>query len=57
MLILWGSPIFRGGGVTKKYIYGELPIKGGLGQFAGGLAKNREGIFEGGGGLIPRCAL
>ena len=45
MLILWGSPIFRGGGGIKKknIIYGELPKKG-LRQFAEGLAKNKEGV-------------
>ena len=33
----------------KNNIYGELPKKG-IGQFAEGLAKNREeGVFEGGG--------
>ena len=53
MLILWGSSIFRGGGVTKKqYIWG-IAYKGGLWQFAGGLAKNREGVFEV--GLIPHA--
>ena len=31
----------------KQYIWG-IAWKGGLGQFAGGLAKNREGVFEGG---------
>ena len=36
-----GSPIFRGGGSQKNNIYGELPKKG-LGQFAEGLAKNKE---------------
>ena len=44
-----------GGGVTKKNIYGELPKKG-FGQFAEGLAKNKdESVFEG--ELIPRCTL
>ena len=32
----------------KRNIYGELPKKEGLGQFAGGLVKNRVGVFEGG---------
>ena len=56
MLMLWGFTNFQGGGgVTKKqYIWG-IAQKGGLEQFAGGLAKNREDVFEG--GLIPRCAL
>ena len=32
--------------------------KEGLGQFGRGLAKNREeGVFEGGGRVIPRCTL
>ena len=47
-------------GVHKKTIHMENCQKnGGLGQFAGGLLKNREeGVFEGGvGWLIPRCAL
>ena len=35
-----------GEGVTKN-IYGELPKKRGLEQFAGSLAKNREGVSEG----------
>ena len=49
MLILWGF-------TKKNNIYEELPKRGGgLGQFAGGLVKNKEGVFEG--GLIPRCAL
>ena len=35
-------------GFTKKqYIYGELPKKGGLGQFSGDLVKKREDVFEG----------
>ena len=42
-------------GFTKNNIYGELPEKRGLGQFAGGLVKISEGVFEE--GLIPRCAL
>ena len=42
MLILWGF-------TKKQYIYGELPKKGGFGQFSGGLVKNREDVFEGGG--------
>ena len=50
-----GSPIFRGGGSQKNNIYGELPKKG-LGQFAEGLAKNKEeSVLEG--GLIPPCTL
>ena len=48
MLILWGF-------TNKNNIYGELPKKGGLGKFAEGLVKNREGVFEA--GLIPLCAL
>ena len=39
MLILWGS--------QKNNIYGELPKKGGLGQFSGDLVKKREDVFEG----------
>ena len=40
---------FLGEGGHKKIIYGELPEKGGHGQFAGGLAKNKEeGVFEAG---------
>ena len=39
-------------GSQKKLIYrGELPEKGGLGQFPalrGGLVKNKRGVFEGG---------
>ena len=53
--IVGGSPIFRGGGHKKKiYIYIYIYIwgmawKGEHGQFAGGLAKNREeSVFEGG---------
>ena len=34
-----------GEGVTKN-IYGELPKKRGLEQFAGSLAKNREGVYD-----------
>ena len=49
MLILWGSPIFRGGG-SQKTIYMGNCLKEGLGQFAGALAKNsEEGVFFGGG--------
>ena len=51
---------FLGEGRHKKTIHMENCQKNrGLGQFAGGLLKNREeGVFEGGGGwLIPRCAL
>ena len=49
-----------GGGLTKNIK--ELPKKGGLGQLAGDLAKDREeGVFDGwvggGGGLITRCPL
>ena len=40
----------------KKTMYMENCLKRGLGQFVGGLTKNREeGVFEG--ELIPRCAL
>ena len=47
---------FLGEEGLKKTIYKGKCLKRGLGQFAGGLAKNREqGVFEG--GLIPRCAL
>ena len=43
------------GGQKKNNIYGELPKKG-LGQFAEGLAKNKEeSVLEG--GLIPPCTL
>ena len=43
-------------GGHKKIIYIRNCLKRGLGQFAGGLAKNREeGVFEG--GLIPQCTL
>ena len=42
-------------GGHKKIIYMGNCLKRGLGQFAGGLVKNREGVFEG--GLIPQCAL
>ena len=50
---IMGVHQFLGEGVTKKKkknnIYGELPKKG-LGQFAEGLAKNKEeGISEVGG--------
>ena len=52
---IMGVHQFLGEGVTKKqYIWG-IAQKGGLGQFAGGFAKNREDVFQG--GLIPRCAL
>ena len=55
MLILWGSPIFRGGGSQKTIHMGNC-LKRGPRKFAGGLAKNREeGVFEG--ELIPRCTL
>ena len=50
MLILWGL-------TKKQYICGEWPKKGGLGQFSGGLVKNREDVFEAGSVLITRCAL
>ena len=52
--VIMGVHQFLGEGVTKKniYIYGELPKKG-LGQFAEGLAKNKEeGISEVGGGVV-----
>ena len=35
-------------GGHKEIIYMGNCLKRGLGQFAGGLAKNREGVFEGG---------
>ena len=55
MLILWGSPIVRGG-VTKKQLYMGNCLKRGLGQFVEGLSKNREEVvFDA--GLIPRCTL
>ena len=47
-------------GVHKKTIHmGNCLKRGGLGQFAGGLAKNRDDVLEGGGrgGWIPQCAL
>ena len=44
------------GGGHKKYIYGELPKKGGTWTICWGLTKNREGVFEKG-ELIPRCTL
>ena len=34
-------------GGHKKIIYMKNCLKRGLGQFAGGLGKNREGVFEG----------
>ena len=40
-------------GVHKKNIYMGNCLKGRLGQFAGGLAKNREGVFERVYTLIP----
>ena len=49
-----GSPIVRAG-VTKKQLYMGNCLKRGLGQFAEGLAKNREVVFEA--GLIPRCKI
>ena len=46
---IMGVHQFLGEGVTKKqYIWG-IAQKGGLGQFAGGFAKNREDVFQGGG--------
>ena len=52
----------QGGDSRKADIKGELPKKGGLGQFVcrfkggGGLGKKEgDGVFEG--GLIPRCTL
>ena len=39
--IMGGWPIFRGGG-SQKTIYMGNCLKRGLGQLAGGLAKNRE---------------
>ena len=43
---IMGSHQFLGeGGVKKSNIYGELPKKG-LGQFAEGLAKNKEIVLE-----------
>ena len=43
-------------GSQKSNIYGELPKKWGLGQFAGGLAKNmEEGVLLR--WLIPQCTL
>ena len=44
MLILWG---FLGEGDHKKIIYMGNCLKRRLGQFAGGFAKNREGVSEG----------
>ena len=45
-------------GVHKKTIYmGNCLKRRQLEQFVGGLAKNREGAFEGGNGSIPQCAL
>ena len=38
---------FLGEEGLKKTIYKGNCLKRGLGQFAGGLAKNREGAFEG----------
>ena len=38
---------FLGEEGLKKTIYKGSCLKRGLGQFAGGLAKNREGAFEG----------
>ena len=51
-----------GGGVNEKPIKrGELPKKGGLGQFAdlrgGGLGKKEGVVFLRGEGLIPQCPL
>ena len=42
--------------MPKTNIEGELPKKGGLGQFAdlrGGWQERGGSVFEGGGGLIP----
>ena len=48
MLIIWGFTNFWGREGYKKTIYIENCLKRGVGQFAGGLAKNREEIvFEG----------
>ena len=48
MLILLGSTIFKGRGLTKKQLYMGIFLKRELGQLAGSLAKNREeGVFEG----------
>ena len=47
--IMGSSSIFSGGGSQKKiyiYIYMGNCLKRRLGRFAGGLAKNREGVFE-----------
>ena len=58
MLILWELTNFRGGGSQKNKKYGEMTTKASLENLQGGLAKNREeGVFEGGEGLIPPCAL
>ena len=46
--IIMGFLQFLGEGSQKKTIYMGNCLKRGLGQFAGGLAKNREGVFEGG---------
>ena len=47
-----------GEGSHKKTIYRGNYLKGGLGQFAGGLGKKREeGVFEGAIGLVPRYTL
>ena len=39
-------------GYKYIYIYMGNCLEKGLGQFAGGLAKNREGVFEGANTLI-----
>ena len=52
---IMGVHQFLGRGFTKKKLYEEFPKKG-IGQFSGGLTKNRqEGAFEG--PLIPRSTL
>ena len=54
---IFGVHQFSEGVGSQKTIYMWNCLKGGgLGQFAGGLAKNREeGVFER--GLIPWCTL
>ena len=53
--IMWVHQ-FLGEGVQKKAIYMGNCLKRRLGQFARGLAKNREeGVFDG--GLIPQYPL
>ena len=46
---IMGVHQFLGGRAQKNNM--ENCLKRGLGQFAGGFAKNREGVFE---GVIPR---